>query len=142
MTKPFLLTVRVALAAKRMGVSVEQVLDMVRHSARITHANGNRRFHEYLFTVEGERVTSIHRLTEAEVADEERRIRSFVRRPVQEESHYRCGTCRDTGKMLVFDPCDYCQGRGSCTHCDEGLVRREVNCPDCGQSRRVGVYQR
>lgn len=141
--KRYLLTVRVVLQAREMGLSTDQFHDMVQHSARITHADGNRRYHEYLFNVEGDRVLAFRKLSEQEIADEEHRVRTFTRPPREQPDYtfYRCETCRDTGKMLVFDQCDYCQGRGSCTHCDEGLVPRKVNCPDCPASKR-GNHQR
>lgn len=62
---------------RRMNVSPQDAQDMVTRSARITHPKGNRRFKEYLFKVEGNRVLSAGK-TEIErptVRDIERQMR-------------------------------------------------------------------
>lgn len=140
--RKFLMPVSIIVQAKKAGVLAADIQDMLRKSARITHPEGNRRYHEYLFTVEGDRLLSMRKMSEAEVAAEERKLSSYVRKEyVKVETYYACETCRDTGKMVVYDPCGRCNGVG-CSHCDDGLVRAEVNCPDCPKPQvYTGTYR-
>ena len=139
-SRRFLLPVSVVVQAKKMGVSAEKLQEMVRKSARITHPDGNRRFHEFLFMVEGERVKAIKQMSNQEHQAEERKVQGWIAPPKEPPApFYKCETCRDTGKMVVFDECDRCYGAG-CRSCDDGLVRREVDCPDCRKKEYIGVY--
>jgi hypothetical protein len=82
--------------------------DMVVHSTRITHPDGNRRYHDYLFMVEGSRVVAFGKIEEL----------------------FKCEQCRDTGTIRTFDECGACDGVG-CEHCDLGLIPSSIPCPMC-----------
>lgn len=124
----FLVPISVVLKAKRMGLTVEELQDMVRRSARCTHELGNRRYHDYIFNVEGQRVISIAELDYEEVDIDE---------PL--EVTYKCDTCKDQGTIPVFDECPRCEGEG-CKRCDEGLVPSKIPCPDCRKHKRRRAY--
>lgn len=138
--KGYIIPVKVLLHAKDLGLGLKDLTDMLNRSARTTHHQGNRRFHEFVFRVEGSKVKSIFRMSKEEMRAE--RNKTFI----QEETvptepvtaYYKCETCRDTGKMVVFDECEACRGVG-CRYCDEGLMRREVRCPNCAP-QTIGVW--
>lgn len=129
--------------AKELGLALADLNGMVVKSARITHPKGNRRYHEYLFDVQGDIVRDIYHMTKEEIRDEKaREVQGFIPSDVPRiHKHYRCETCRDTGKMQVFDECEACYGAG-CHRCDEGLVPAQVTCPDCTPRDHIGVYQK
>jgi hypothetical protein len=153
--RKYLVPIKVLSEAKRLGVTLTDLHEMLKKSARITHEKGNRRYHDVVFSVTGDRVDGLYRMTTDEVSAEEQMLSSYVRSsemPTSEQRNptthtttptlfYRCETCRDTGQMRVFDECEVCHGRG-CRHCDEGLVPSSVNCPDCREKDHVGVYQK
>ena len=87
-------------------------LDMLVHSARVTHEKGNRRYHDYIFDIQGNEVFNVFNIT------------------TQTTSDVGCTTCMDTKRVPVFDECQHCQGVG-CHHCDEGLSRNFIVCPTC-----------
>lgn len=129
--KEFLIPDTIKQKAQELGIrSPQAIQEMLRHSARITHPLGNRRYNDYLFMVEGEVVKWMGRVTD------------FVPPPApqppavvsQPPAVVRCESCRDTGRMPVFDQCEHCEGVG-CSHCDEGLVPATIPCPLC-QKRR------
>lgn len=97
---------------------------MVRLSARCTHPDGNRRYEDFIFMVEGNRVVSI--VIEGELL------------ALEEAMNYRCMTCRDTNRVRVFDQCEHCDGVG-CTKCDAGLVPSSIPCPTCEQNRKMST---
>ena len=138
--KGYIIPVKVLLQAKEFGLELQDLTDMLNRSARTTHHQGNRRFHEYVFRVEGSRVQSIFQMSKEEMKAE--RNKTFAAEepvdPAPREEYYKCETCRDTGRMVVFDECEACRGVG-CRHCDEGLVRREVRCPNCAP-QTIGVW--
>lgn len=44
---------------------------------------------------------------------------------------YRCNYCKDTGKVIVYDVCDNCDGVG-CPKCNNtGELRNYITCQDC-----------
>lgn len=96
--------------AKQYGLTMQELLDMVRLSARCTHELGNRRYEDYVFMVIGDRVTSIAEFEEAAPVD--------------------CSICKDTGIVHVFDQCEHCDGLG-CNACNDGLVPSTVPCQQC-----------
>jgi len=49
---------------------------------------------------------------------------------VEVEVFHRCMTCKDTGRVQVFDQCERCDGVG-CSKCDQGLVPSSIPCPTC-----------
>jgi len=51
------------------------------------------------------------------------------------EKFYHCHTCKDTGRVQVFDQCEHCDGIG-CSKCDEGLVPSSIPCPMCESRKR------
>jgi RecJ-like exonuclease len=116
MAAKYLLPIKLVTKAARDGVGLPELQDMLRRSARFTHPDGNRRFHDWLFNIEGRKVISIKRL-----------------QPEQEdvyEPHYKCEYCKDTKRISVFDPCPRCDGEG-CQSCDEGLVPSTIPCESC-----------
>lgn len=112
--KDFHLTEEVIEYLADHKVDLTAFLDMLAHSARVTHNNGNRRFHQYIFEVQGNEVFNVFNMDDNTTSDHE------------------CRRCKDTGKLPVFDECLHCNGVG-CHHCDEGLVRNFIFCPDCGK---------
>jgi RecJ-like exonuclease len=104
--------------AKEFGLDAGQLQSAVVASARVTHPEGNRRWHEFLFRVEGNRVMDL------KVVD-------------GWAPGYTCKTCRDLGKLAVFDGCENCNGDG-CDFCDEGLVSRMIYCPMCQLGKESG----
>ena len=110
----FLIPISLVTRAAKEGISLADFQSMVGRSARFTHPEGNRRFHDYLFLIEGRKVLSFQKLSEG----------------VEDEVFYKCETCKDTTKIPVFDVCEHCDGVG-CKHCDAGLVRNTIPCPAC-----------
>jgi RecJ-like exonuclease len=105
--------------ADQFGISESSLREMLRHSVRITHPNGNRRYEDFLFMVEGFMVLSMGRVTAG-------------MKPA-----FTCEVCRDTGRMSVFNQCKECDGTG-CDHCDQGLVPAAIPCPSCRKGRGKG----
>lgn len=127
--KGLLMSLRVVRKLRDLGLNPEVAKDMVHRSARITHEKGNRRYHQYLFQVEG------HKLVD---------VAEFNERPAHRESRfeeteddgvaYKCETCKDQRKVRVFNECPKCYGVG-CKRCDEGLIPSSIPCPDCTTQR-------
>jgi RecJ-like exonuclease len=124
----YLIPLRVVLDAAKQGVKLQQLQDMVGRSARVTHELGNRRFHDYVFMIEGNRVLSMQHLVPVDDI-------------VEDEIIYRCVACKDTGHLIVFDECPHCEGVG-CKHCDQGLVRNQIPCQSCGRKSTSGVFSK
>lgn len=118
----FIIPVALVLRAKEKGISLDRLQEMVRLSARCTHKDGNRRYEDFIFMVEGNRVVSI--LIEGEKFEVETLI------------VYRCVTCKDTGRVQVFDVCGACDGVG-CNKCDQGLVPSSIPCQVCALNRML-----
>lgn len=135
----FLIPVRVVTAAAKEGIRLEELQDMLQRSARFTHAEGNRRYHDYLFMVEGKRLLKFSKITEAapHTAPVEDVVDDVVEDVVDhEEVHYKCETCKDVHRVQVFDECARCHGEG-CNKCDEGLVPSSIPCPACTRQKTV-----
>jgi len=122
----FLIPLDLIVRARKAGINMERLQDMVRLSARCTHSKGNRRFEDTVFMIVGKRVVNFTQI-EPEVAIEE------------PEKFYRCVTCQDTKRVRVFDQCDHCEGLG-CPRCDEGLVPGNIPCPACYQKERLASH--
>ena len=116
MAKTYILTKYALEDADKLGIPVEQLQDMLQKSARVSHSLGNRRYHDYVFEVQGDEVFTVARFDDGQI------------------TLYVCQTCKDKKKIAVFDPCSLCDGEG-CTHCDDGLVRSFVPCSDCSPSK-------
>ena len=117
----FLIPLSLVIKVKNKGVSLERLQEMVRLSTRCTHPNGNRRYEDFIFTVKGNQVLSV--LVEGDLVEVD-----------DLSQYYDCVSCRDTGKVGVFNPCDYCDGTG-CERCDMGLNRASIPCPTCALNK-------
>lgn len=113
--KGFLIPLSIVSKAAKEGVGIAALQEMLGKSARCTHPQGNRRYHEYLFKIEGQRLTSFVKIEDDEDDDGD---------------EYKCESCKDTLKVIVFDECGYCHGVG-CKFCDNGLIANAINCPAC-----------
>lgn len=120
----FLIPLNLVMQAKDRGVQLEQLQDMVRLSARCTHRDGNRRYEDFIFMVEGNRVVSV--VIGGEKLEDTQRV-------------YQCVTCKDSHRVQVFDQCDYCEGAG-CSKCDEGLVPSSIPCPVCALNKMLSSH--
>lgn len=131
--REFVLPESVQQKAQQLGIrSIQAVQEMLRMSARITHPLGNRRFNDYLFMVEGDTVKWMGRVTDVAPPVV---VVPPPPPPVVEIPallRVRCESCRDTGRMPVFDQCEHCEGVG-CAHCDQGLIPATIPCPSCGK---------
>jgi len=119
--------------AKRQDISLEQLQDMVMHSTRVTHPDGNRRYHDYLFMVEGSRVVAFGKIHEVPVKKKEIPQLPKVAPQIDVmtgEEYYKCEQCKDAGVVRTFDECVECDGSG-CEYCDQGLVPSTIPCPVC-----------
>jgi hypothetical protein len=133
--REFVIPETVQQKAQQLGIrSIQSVQEMLRHSARITHPLGNRRYNDYLFMVEGEVVKWMGRVTDVAppVAPP---VVAPPAAPVAALLRPKCEACRDSGRMPVFDQCEHCEGVG-CAHCDQGLVPSTIPCPSCQSGRR------
>ena len=117
----FRLPLSVIQKAYGMGVRLEQLQEMVVLSARCTHKLGNRRYHDYVFQVQGEKVLDL-----AKLGDED----------TEDEVLFDCLNCKDERKVVVFDPCDNCDGAG-CRLCDDGLIQNFIDCPLCIKTKTI-----
>lgn len=142
--------------AVREGIPFKSFREMVAHSAKITHPEGNRRFHNFLFKVEEGRVLDYKRVEQALPSRQVIRIDTPLTAAIQprpkvvevvppveveppevDNTVYRCVTCKDTGKVVVYDECSYCE-RAGCRRCSGvGEVRRYIPCQDCMQRKRL-----
>jgi len=118
----FLIPLEIISRARKEGISLERLQEMVRLSARCTHARGNRRYEDIIFMVVGKRIVNYTKLAKEE--------------PEVPEVFYRCAVCSNTGRVRVFDMCGHCDGTG-CSHCDDGLVPSSIPCQQCEQRRRL-----
>ncbi len=120
--REFFFPLDIVTAAAKLGIAQDKLADMIRRSTRITHPNGNRRFENYLFNVEGDRVTAFGTLDEPAV-------QSIAKDML-------CPRC-DQGLMPTLIPCPICGGRG-CEGCDrQGKIRVFDECAYCGGSGKV-----
>lgn len=128
--RSFLIPLKVVNAAARDGIKLTDLQDMLRRSARVTHPQGNRRYHDVVFMVEGQRV-----LAYARTGDPAPAKSAVEEDEVDEVYHnYKCDTCFDRGKVQVFNECPRCEGEG-CKRCDDGLVPANIPCPACTKQK-------
>jgi len=123
----FLIPLEIILRAGKEGIGIERLQEMVRLSARCTHARGNRRFESVVFMVVGKRVVNFSHIEEET-------------KPEVPEVYHRCNICKDTGKVRVFDQCEHCDGMG-CSKCDQGLTPGTIPCPMCEQKERLKAWR-
>jgi hypothetical protein len=90
------MSVNIKQVQSEEGISDEELNEMVRAAAPVTHENGNRRFHHWLFKVEGDILISMCRW-------------DMVHRDL---SHQRKGS----DEFLVTEECALCDGDG-CKQC-------------------------
>jgi hypothetical protein len=131
----FLIPLRIITLAAEQGVKLQALQGMLRKSARITHPLGNRRYHEWVFMVEGNRVLDMGLIEDGPVVD----YADDEPPPEEDLSIYKCYTCKDDHKIQVFNECPRCEG-GGCKRCDDGLVPSAIPCPDC--TRQKTAYKR
>lgn len=126
----YVLEPAVHAAAHSYKLRPDQVQLMVRHSARVTHLKGNRRYEQYLFMVTGDTVSYMATLEDA--AKGPSVAASLV---VQDLALGRpargCAEC-EGGRIPAFDVCERCDGaQQGCEHCDKGLIKTTIPCPRC-----------
>ena len=86
--------------AEGQGLTLLQILDMVESAAKISHALGNRRYHNWLFQVENNVVIRMSPLANGGIS-------STLNRQVPKAG---------PDEFLVYEECD-CEGFG-CKKCD------------------------
>lgn len=132
--RSFLCPLDIVIAAKREGIGMEQLQEMVRCSTRITHPLGNRRFRGYLFMVEGNKILAFGRLQDVAITEPEEAKKETVHHSISsvddELGGHQCHHCKGSGRVSVFNQCEACNGAG-CNRCDEGLVPSSIPCPMC-----------
>lgn len=129
--RDFLFPLGIILAAEKEGLSVETLREMVRHSTRITHPLGNRRYNGFIFKIEGDEVLAFGRIPDVAVIVPEEMVAAHPAvSTVDAELTPHCESCSDTGRIRVFDTCGRCDGVG-CKYCDAGLVPGSVPCAFC-----------
>lgn len=141
MNGKFTIPLRVVNRAVEQGIPLASLREMVVHSARITHPMGNRRFHNYVFQVEGTRVVDFtkidHVVSHHRVFTPKPRKRLDVVPAVESRRRYACDTCQDTDRVVVHDECPHCEQEG-CQLCDgKGEVQSTIPCPACHQRKRL-----
>jgi len=136
--RSFLIPLKVVNAAARDGIKLPELQDMLRRSARVTHPDGNRRYHDVVFMVEGQRVVSYSLAVDPAPAKPD-----FEYQEEEDEIYhsYDCETCFDRKKVQVFNECPYCEGEG-CKRCDEGLVPASIPCPTCTKAKKKASFNR
>lgn len=118
---------KVLADAATLGITQEHLLYMVQHSTRITHPKGNRRFHGYLFRVDGNNVSGFCRLDGVPLSTP---VKNTIR--VKND----CDKCHGTRKVKVFDVCPKCDGVG-CSYCEKGFIPTAIPCPACAQRDKL-----
>lgn len=136
----FLIPLDIVAAARKEGLGLEQLQEMVAHSTRITHPNGNRRYAGYLFMVEGNRVVAFGRLQDNAITEAEEQVDHHQALSSVDAELFHCPHCKGVGKVLSFDECPRCDG-GGCSKCDKGLVPSSIPCPACGQTEKRSDYK-
>jgi len=100
----------------------EKIREMVSSSAPITHKDGNKRYMDYIFLVEGGRVSKITKLSTTHLN----------RVPDRPQASKTCTTCQGVGSHTAYDECEYCGAVAPyCKDCDEGWVAVSIPCQDC-----------
>lgn len=134
----FLIPLNIITQARKDGLGLERLQEMVRLSARCTHADGNRRYKDAVFMVVGKRVvkyTKVGADITLQGEPDPVPMPPATQQPIRVEPppqvhYYRCEICKDTGRVQVFDPCEHCDAVG-CNKCDEGLVPSSIPCQMC-----------
>ena len=121
----FLIPLDLVIKARTEGLTLERLQEVVRLSIRCTHPEGNRRYEDLIFKVVGNRVTLI--LIEGKKLE------------LEAEVVFKCVTCKDTGRVRVFDQCEHCDGTG-CPKCDQGLIPSSIPCPTCALNAMLSKH--
>lgn len=66
MSAEFIFAAQPRAFARQEGISIDELKDMVRRSAKASFSNGNRRFHQFVFRVEDALVTFAGKLSTQE----------------------------------------------------------------------------
>lgn len=123
------------------GISPDRLRDMLQRSTRITHEKGNRRFHAYLFNIEGNVLYAIYKLRE--VADEIVVLERPEDGVVEHVDHGKVVRIRkpvnvtelrprNQPALLVKPPPPRPAGTITCDHCDgKGSVTVMDDCEEC-----------
>lgn len=109
-------TPSVTAYAKRRGIDPNALQDMVQRAAMVTHEQGNRRFHEWVFLIDGQLVKWMAPFASSTQKDKINR------------NHPHPGP----GEFLVWEPCEECEDENGvsqgCKHCefegDRPVIRR------------------
>lgn len=126
----FLIPLDVITAAKQGGINLQTLQNMVMHSTRFTHPQGNRRYNGFLFMVEGNRVTAFGRISTLPLVEGDPAVKTSTAAVSVDMAMSDCSYCKDTGVVSAFDECEKCSGVG-CKYCDEGLIPSSTPCPMC-----------
>ncbi len=109
---------------QQQGIDQEKLNEMILKSSPVQHEHGNQQFQDWIFAIEGRRVTWVTKDRPSKPP-----IRSVDNSPAD------CDTCEDSGRVFVFNVCYKCNG-ASCYDCDDGLIPGSIKCPDCNPSPR------
>ena len=100
-----------------IGKAKKRLAEMVLNSAPVTHELGNRRFGDAILRVEAGAVLSVVTLNQS------------PEKPVKPLRGRVCPACGGSGKVLVFEPCEFCDGV-RCEYCEDA-GQAEIPCQDC-----------
>lgn len=115
--------------AEETGVERTRVREMARLSAPFTHSRWNRRFENWVFRIEGDRVVEFGEMPEPK--------RTRKRRTREKHEWARgCTICRGSCTMTVYEEHEHCDGDG-CDRCDNGMVRKRRPCPAIQNKEQV-----
>jgi len=164
----FRIPLTVILAAKKeFGLGAQELLDMVKRSAILSHPRGNRRFKNYGFRVRDKCVESVFRLDEGEEIPD---IKKAVDEPKNKNSAANQGAGQrpkltfkrameslvsnlqgGSPKQVAYPKCEVCSDTRyvlaydecphcageSCDQCDDGSVAVKVPCQTCNPKGNV-----
>lgn len=105
----------VVTKAVRLGLvdHKEEAEDKLRrliwYSAPHKHPEGNRRNRDWIFRLTKDRLVNIHRI--------------------------KCSNCEDHKRVVVYEECHKCEGRGCYTCRKTGELEGAIPCPDCSTKR-------
>jgi len=92
-------------------MNVFDVSRMIDRAAKLTHVDGNRRYHHWIFQVDED--FTVSRMTD---------MRSNKTSTVFEKKEVQPAPRLSAGEFLTYDECSACEGDG-CTACDgEGTI--------------------
>lgn len=130
----------IILAAQKEGVDLDSLDEMVRHSTRITHSQGNRRYQKWLFLVEGNDVLGFGRLEEG--SQNKHRSRGMSFSGEVKEIIAKVGISPDTLNDMVKKsvPVNHPQGNrrynGWLFNVNNGQIKNAVRTQDIGEAEQ------